>query len=99
MTDSVLSPELRGLIKVEKLGEEARRFVESNLGKSVEARAQAEMFAAIQELIEADPFDPKAIAALQARYNVAAAALSWIVQAIGAGQAASDALDAAQGTD
>ncbi len=90
---------IRELFNTVELGLDARQFLESNLGRYVASRAQEDMFAASLELTTVPPHDQIGIAAIQHRYKVAAAALSWIGQAIEAGKQAEAALTAAENTD
>lgn len=89
----------RELFNTVELGLDARQFLESKLGRHVAQRAQDEMYAAFQEFAAADPFDGKAMAELQIRNKVAAAALSWLGQAVEAGIQAEFQLLASENTD
>ncbi len=90
---------VRDLFKSVELGLDARQFLESELGHYVRKRALDEMYAATQQLAEVDPFDHKAIVHAQVSHKVAAAALSWLAQAIEAGTQAEGTLVSLEQSD
>lgn len=90
---------IRELFGAVELGLDARKFLESRLGKHIAQRALDEMYAATQALAEVDPFDHKAIVQAQLTHRVASAALSWLAQAIEAGAQAESTLMAMEQTD
>lgn len=90
---------LRELYNTVELGLDARKFLESSIGRYVANRALEDMYAAAQDLIAVDPFDRKAIVALQTRHKIASQALSWLGQAVEAGLQAEASLTAAENTD
>ena len=90
---------IRDLFQTVELGLDAKQFLESKLGHYVAQRAMDEMYAATQALTKADPFDHKAIVQAQMDHNVAAAALSWLAQAVEAGTQAEATLLAMDTTD
>lgn len=90
---------IRDLFRTVELGLDAKQFLESSLGQYVAQRAMDEMYAATQLLAEIDPFDHKAIVQAQMSHKVAAAALSWLAQAVEAGTQAEAALTAMDNTD
>lgn len=93
------SSAIRDLFRTVELGLDARQFLESRLGQYVAQRAMDEMYAATQLLAEVDPFDHKAIVQAQMSHKVAAAALSWLAQAVEAGTQSEAALMAMDNTD
>lgn len=90
---------IRDLFQTVELGLDAKQFLESKLGRYVAQRAMDEMYAATQVLTKVDPFDHKAIVQAQMDHNVAAAALSWLAQAVEAGTQAEATLLAMDNTD
>lgn len=93
------SSAIRDLFLSVELGLDARQFLESKLGRYVSQRAMDEMYAATQTLADIDPFDHKAIVQAQMSHKVAAAALSWLTQAIEAGTQAEATLMAMDSPD
>lgn len=89
----------RELFNMVELGLDARQFLESNIGRYVAQRALDEMYAAAQSLMDADPFDHKTIVEHQTAHKVAAAALSWMRQAIEAGTQAESVLLSMENSD
>ena len=89
----------RELFKDVELGLDARHFLDSTLGRYVAGRAQDEMYVVAQSLATVDPFDRRAIIGLQNRHAIAAAALSWLGQAVEAGIQAEHTLQAMENAD
>lgn len=80
-------------LKVEiDMGFRAEAFLESPLGRFLEARAQADAEQAMSELAEHDPEDAKGIRALQAKIAVARQWRQWIEEAVHQGEQAQAAL-------
>ena len=78
----------RDLLNKVDFGLETNNFLNSRIGRYVANRALEDMYAVSQALPDADPFDHKAISALQLRHKIASAALSWLAQAVEAGHQA-----------
>ena len=76
------------LIDAAELGEEAKRFLESDLGKSLFARAQQETLSALEALGECDATDSKAIVLLQNRATLGRQFPEWIREIIHIGDEA-----------
>ena len=76
------------LIDAAELGEEAKKFLESDLGKSLLARAQQETLSALEALGECDATDTKAIVNLQNRAALGRQFPEWIREIIHIGDEA-----------
>ena len=63
----IIDPLIRELMESAALGEAAKQFLGSGLGKHITQRAADEVDEALAELIDADPNDAAAILALQTR--------------------------------
>jgi len=80
------------LIQRVKFGFKVEDFLESELGRYLEARAQAEVHEAHLDLEAADPADEKAIRAIQQKIAVAKQWRQWFEEAVADGvQAQQDA--------
>jgi hypothetical protein len=64
------------------LGFSAEDFLESDLGRFIAERAEAERVSTIEELVSCDPFDSAAVARLQSRVAVTDAAMQWLADAV-----------------
>jgi hypothetical protein len=73
------------LIAHAELGEEARKFIESDLGKAVLGMAQQEIDAALQDLASVDPADTKKITKLQNQAALGRMFASWLGELINKG--------------
>ena len=78
------------LIDAAELGEEAKRFLESDLGKTLLARAEQETLAAMEQMLLTDPTDTKAIVALQNRAALGRQFPQWLMEIINIGENALD---------
>ena len=76
------------LIDAAELGEEAKAFIQSDLGKSLLARAEQATLAALTELGECDPTDSKKIAALQNKASLGKQFPEWLNEIINIGDEA-----------
>ena len=76
------------LIDAAELGEEAKAFIQSDLGKSLLARAEQATLAALNELGECDPTDSKKISALQNRASLGRQFPEWLNEIINIGDEA-----------
>lgn len=76
------------LIADAELGDEAKRFVESDLGKCILGMAQQEIMAAQEELETVDPDDSKAIQAIQNKAKLGRMFNQWLYELIDKGNAA-----------
>lgn len=77
--------ELRGRIA---FGLDVQQFMGSNIGRYLQARANADIEEALEALKTADPEDPKAIRKLQNDVAVASSVLEWLGQAVTEGEQA-----------
>jgi len=66
------------LIAEAEIGDEARRFLESDLGKTLLGMAKQEIQAAQEALEETDPTDTKTITALQNKAKVGRNFEQWL---------------------
>jgi hypothetical protein len=85
-------PERDELENAIALGFSAEDFLESDLGKFVAEKAEAERVSAIEELISCSPFDSEAVSRLQSRVAVADAAMQWLADAVILGRQAQERL-------
>ena len=76
------------LIATAEIGDEARKFVESDLGKTLLGMAQQEIDAAREALEDIDPSDTKAITALQNKAKTAGNFKAWLTELITNGEQA-----------
>ena len=87
-----------GLIAEAEIGDEAKRFVESDLGKTILGIAEQEVKAAQEALESVDPMQPEAVRALQNQAKVARNFEQWLVELIDKGENALQAWRQANGT-
>ena len=73
------------LIAQAEIGEQAKKFVESDLGQCLIGMAQQEIQVAKDALAETDPDDSKAIRKLQNDIKVAAYFEQWLAELISNG--------------
>lgn len=83
---AIIDPMIRQLMESAAIGEAAKLFLSSDLGRHVTNRAADEVDEAISMLIEHDPCDAKGIAALQAKINVAKQSIVYLTEAIAEGE-------------
>lgn len=77
--------DLNELIAHAELGEEARNFIESELGKAVLGMAQQEIDAALQDLALVDPADVEKIRKLQNQAALGRMFAAWLGELINKG--------------
>ena len=82
----VIDPLIKDLMDNAATGEAAKLFLQSGLGGYIAKCAAEEVEAATGDLIDVDPNDPKAIAALQMKIKVASTAIMWLTDAMTAGE-------------
>lgn len=75
------------------LGKQAELFFESDIGRYVLGCAMQEEKLAMDELREANPYEPIKIAGLQIKIKVATSAIRWLNEAIITGNQAKDTLE------
>jgi hypothetical protein len=73
------------LIAQAEIGEEARKFVESDLGKCVLGMAEQEALAAMEDLVSTDPGDWKKISRIQMQIQFARNFEKWLAELIDEG--------------
>ena len=83
-----LDPTSQELLKTVDFGFQVQAFLESELGRYLTARAEADVTEALHQLKNVDSENPKAIRALQTKVAVAENVLYWLAEAIQSGQAA-----------
>ena len=81
----VIDPMIKELMESAAIGEAAKMFLQSELGGHIARRAAEEVEAATARLIEADPVDIRLIARLQTEIKVAKQGITWLVDAMTAG--------------
>lgn len=74
------------LIAEALIGEEARKFIESDLGKVVLGIADQQVSEALAALEDADPSDVKQIMALQNKARAGRQFRGWLIELINAGE-------------
>ena len=89
--------ELDQFVTIARLGIDAETFIRTPLGRFLEGKARDEEAAALAELVDADPEDAKANRELRNRIHVARMFLTWIGDAIEAGQQAHRQLQEMEG--
>lgn len=87
-TDKELSP----LLKAVDLGFQAEAFVQSDIGRYLVRRAEAQVDEAVEALKGADPEDAKTIRALQNTIAVAESIQYWLADVIQQGENAQQQL-------
>ena len=81
----------QALIAEAEIGDEARRFTESELGKTLLGMADQEIRAAQEELETVDPTDTKRITALQNQAKTGRHFKDWLTELIDRGNSALEA--------
>jgi len=89
--------ELDQFVTIARLGIDAETFIRTPLGRFLEGKARAEEADALIALVDADPEDAKANRELRNQIHVARMFLSWINDAIEAGQQAHRQLQEMEG--
>ena len=84
--------ELNPLLKAVDLGFQAEAFLQSDIGRYLVQRAEAQIEEAVELLKEADPEDPKTIRALQNTIAVAESVQYWLADVIQQGENAQQQL-------
>lgn len=83
--NKVIEPLIRDLMEKAATGEAAKMFLQSGLGRHITERATHEVDEALEELIDADPYNAVLISAIQRRIRVASQAITWLAEAISEG--------------
>lgn len=68
------------------IGEEARKFIESDLGKVVLGIAEQQVLDAVSALEDVDPSDVKQIMVLQNKAKAGRQFKGWLIELINAGE-------------
>ena len=68
------------------IGEEARKFIESDLGKVVLGIAEQQVLDAVSALEDVDPSDVKQIMVLQSKAKAGRQFKGWLIELINAGE-------------
>lgn len=76
------------LIDAAELGEEAKKFIASDLGQTLLARAQQETLAALEELSNCDPSDSRTVKSLQDKAALGRKFPEWLNEIVGIGNEA-----------
>lgn len=80
------------LINVARIGIDAEAFSKSDIGKFLIGKAQAEIDAEMDALVDADPADVKLNTDIRNRIHVARMFLTWLDEAIQVGRHAHESL-------
>lgn len=73
------------LIAAAELGEEARKFLQSDLYRCITGMAEQEVRKAQEALAEVDPEDAKAVRALQQQIKLFQTFESWLIELVSEG--------------
>lgn len=73
----------RELIRLIDMGIQVEAFINSDLGRYLLGRSNAEQKAALEQLGEADPDNPKAIRRLHFNLQMAAGIQNWLAGSVG----------------
>ena len=76
------------LIAAAELGDEARRFLESDLGKCLLGMAQQEVMLAQEALETVSPYDQEAVRALQNQAKLGRHFEQWLLELLDKGESA-----------
>lgn len=87
-----MNPDSNPVLKAIDFGMEVEAFLQSEIGRYLTKRAEAEVEAAVEVLKVADPDDVKSIRGLQNTIKVAESVLYWLADAIQSGLNAQDEL-------
>lgn len=82
------SPEAQSLLQEVKLGIDALRFLESDLGGYIAERCISDRAAALEELADVDPFDYKAVSEAQTAVKLPTLLMQYINDAVQSGEQA-----------
>lgn len=80
------------LLSIAKMGVDAEAFMRTPLGRFLQKKAQDEIDAATNELIDAKPEDVELGREIRNRIHIAAMFLTWMRESINGGRAAYDQL-------
>lgn len=83
--NAIIDPLVRELMESAATGEAAKLFLNSEFGRGITARAVEEVEEAYADFVEADPNDAKLIAYIQRRIKVPIRAITWLTEAVDAG--------------
>ena len=81
----IVDPVVRAMMEDATLGEQIKLFMQGDIGRYIIERAKADADEALSELANVDPEDPKAIREAQMKLRVVERVLSWLQDAITAG--------------
>lgn len=73
-------------------GKQVEHFLQTDIGSYMVKRAKSESDAALEQLKDVDPFDAPKVAACQFKVKVADAVITWLGDAIAAGESAVEQL-------
>lgn len=88
----IIDPLVRDLMERAAIGEAAKQFLRSGLGKHLTERATQEVDEALAELVEVSPTRNDQIGELQNQIKVASKAITWLAEAISEGDNAMNQL-------
>ena len=88
----------RELLRLIEKGIQVEAFISSDLGRYLLDRSNAEQKAALEQLGEVDPDDPKAIRRLQFNLQVAAGIQNWLADLVVEARNAEEAMRAVERT-
>ena len=91
---STVAVDRRELLRLIDMGIQVEAFINSDLGRYLLDRSNAEQQAALEQLGEVDPDDPKAVRRLQFNLQVAAGIQNWLADLVVEARIAEEALRA-----
>lgn len=91
--NQIIDPMVRELMEQAAIGEAARMFLCSELGGYVARKAAEDVDEAMAKLCEVDPFDAKAVSALQIEIAIAKGAIVYLTDLMTAGEHALRQID------
>lgn len=80
------------LVRWATFGKQVEHFLQTDIGSYMVKRAKEESEEALEELKAVDPFDGPKVAACQMKVKVADAVITWLGDAIAAGESAIEQL-------
>lgn len=81
-----MTTELQAHYRTAAIGEDAREFLDSELGKTIMQRAEAEIDALTRQLIDTNADDPKEVRRIQTEIHRRELSIQWFIEAYEAGQ-------------
>lgn len=84
--NAIIDKDIKALMESAAIGEAARSFMESGLGKHIINTAAEDVDSALFDLIETDPSNQSEISRLQTEIKVARLSVAYLMNSITAGE-------------